>query len=384
MKEKTKKFIEEESYICARCGYCDTVCPTYNFNKDRWESVSPRGKLTLLRRGLTVKDPEFLDKLFQCALCGACKEVCQTDIDLTKMWLDLRKGASSDTLDSLVKFNDILNKSHNITDSPGEDRLRWTRRVRDVSQELIKEKADVCYFVGCVASLFPATNTIPQSFARIMDKAGIDFTILGGGEWCCGFPQMLSGFPGDAEKQITHNVELINKTGAKTLVTTCPGCYRVFKEEYKEILKEGDIRMNFRVLHSTEFIEGLIKDNKIKFKGFEGNVTYHDPCDLGRNSGIYDAPRKIIENIPGISFKELVDNKEECVCCGAGGNLGITSPDLSTEISRQKILQIKETGADTVISACQTCKRNIRTAAMKEKEKLKVLDITELVLEAME
>jgi len=387
MDAKIKKFIEEESYICARCGYCNAVCPTYNFNKDRWESVSPRGKIALIRNNLKEKHPsEFLNKLFQCNLCGACKEVCQTDIDLTKLWLCLREEASAKTLDSLVKFNDILNKSHNITDSASEDRIRWTKRVRNVSQDLMKNKADVCYFVGCVSALFPAANIIPQSFVQVMDKAKINFTILGGEEWCCGLPQMLSGFAGDAREQIIHNVAVINKTGAKTLVVTCPGCYRIFNEEYKRILGDENIEMNFEVLHSTKFIENLINDNKIKLTGdnFKGKtVTYHDPCDLGRNSGIYESPRRIIENIPGISFKELLNSREECVCCGAGGNLGITNPELSGEITRQKILEIKETGAGTVISACQTCKRSIRAQAMKEKEKLDVLDITEVVLKAI-
>ena len=388
MNSKIKKFLEEESYICARCGYCNAVCPTYNFNKDKWESVSPRGKITLLRKGLKEKHPrEFIDKLFQCNLCGACKEVCQTDIDLTKLWLYLREEAHSETLDSLVKFNEILNDFHNVAGSASEDRLRWTKRVRSLSQDLFKEKADVCYFVGCISALFPAANVIPQSFVQIMDKAKINFTTLGEDEWCCGLPQMLSGFSKDARKQVIHNVEAINKTGAKTLVVTCPGCYRIFNEEYKHILAGENIKMNFEVMHSTQFIEKLINENKIKLTAdkFKGKkMTYHDPCDLGRNSGIYESPRRIIEKIPGINFEELLNNKKECVCCGAGGNLGVTNPKLSDEITRQKILEIKETGADTVISACQTCKRNIRAGAMKEKEKLNVLDITEVVFKAME
>lgn len=389
MKNKThEKFITDESYICARCGYCNAVCPTYNFNKDKWESQSPRGKIALVRKNLNEKNaPEFLNKLFQCTMCGACKEVCQTDIDLTKLWLELREESSSNPLEPLADFNEILNKSHNITGSAAKDRLRWTRRLRNLSQELTKENADVCYFVGCVAALFPATNIIPKSFVQIMDKAKINFTILGGDEWCCGFPQMAAGFIEDVEKQIIHNVKTINKTGAKTLVTTCPACYRIFKEEYKHILKDKRIKMNFDVMHSSEFIEKLINNNKIKFKDevFKDSIiTYHDPCDLGRNSGIYDAPRRILKNVPGISFKELLNNRGECMCCGGGGDLGITNPELAAEITRQKISEIKETGADTVVSACQSCKRNIRTAAMKEKEKLKVLDIAEIVLKGME
>ena len=386
MNEKFEKFMAEEPYVCARCGYCNAVCPAYNFNKNKWESASPRGKLTLVRDNLS-KSPEFINKLFQCTLCGACKEVCQTDIDLTKLWLELRKESSPETIETLSRVNAMINETHNITDASNEERTRWTKRLRNVSQDLIKEKADVCYFVGCVSSFFPATNVIPQSFVRIMDKAGINFTILGGEEWCCGFPQLAAGFTEDAKKQIIHNIEAINKTGAKTLVVTCPGCYRIFKEEYKEVIGDENIKMNFNVLHSTEFIEKLISENKIKLSGgkFKDNLlTYHDPCDLGRNSGIYEAPRKIIKSVPDISFKELPNNREEGVCCGGGGDLGMTNPDLSAEITRQKVMEIKETGADVVVSACQACLRNIRTAAMKEKEKFKVMDITEFVLNAME
>jgi len=388
MNKRTRKFIKEESYVCARCGYCNSVCPTYNLNKDKWESVSPRGKIALLREGLTDKNKaQFTDKLFQCTLCGACSEVCQTDIDLVSVWLELRREVSSKAPENIRQLNDIVNKTHNVTEHSNEERTRWTKRLQNLSQDLIKEKADVVYFVGCISSFFPATHVIPQSFVQILDKAGINFTILDGSEWCCGLPNLAAGFPEDAGNQIMHNVEAINKTGAKTLVTTCPGCYRIFRDEYKEILKDKNIKMNFDVLHSTEFIEKLIKDKKIKLSGeaFNGKtVTYHDPCDLGKNSGIYDQPRNIINKVSGISFKELTNSRGECLCCGGGGNLGAVNPKLSAEITKQKILEIKETGADTVISACQTCKRNIRTAAMKEKEKVEVLDITEFVLKAME
>ncbi len=392
MDEALLEKVIKESYICARCGYCCAVCPTYNFNDDKWESLSPRGKLTALRKGLKEKNyDKFLDKLFQCTLCGACKEVCQTDIDLQHLWIELRKEASAlqKIPETLKKLNSLIVKNHNITDFSNDERLDWAKpleRAKKLSQNLVKEKADVCYFVGCVSSLFPASNAIPRSFVQILDKAKVNFTVLAGNEWCCGFPQLASGFAQDAREQIRHNVMAINNTGAKIVVTTCPGCYRIFKEEYREIL-QNKIDLNFEVLHATEFIDLLITENKISLIGTKLKdtvVTYHDPCDLGRNSKIYEPPRRIIKAIPNISFKELANIREDAVCCGGGGDLAFFNPKLVEEISGQKISEIKETKATIVVSACQACISNIRDRARKANESLRVIDISELVLMAMD
>jgi len=181
-------------------------------------------------------------------------------------------------------------------------------------------------------------------------------------------------------KLIRHNIERIEETGAKSVVMTCTGCYRVWRDWYYDAIGQ---RHPFDVFHSTGFIARLIEQRKIDIKGLEGSITYHDPCDLGRNSGIFDEPRYIIGNIPGLSFVELEDNREYCTCCGSGGDLLASYQDLSLDIAKRKVEEILSTGAETVVTACPACIRAINMAKTATKARLDVLDITQLVWKAM-
>jgi heterodisulfide reductase subunit D len=137
------------------------------------------------------------------------------------------------------------------------------------------------------------------------------------------------------------------------------------------------------ILSSSELLEQIILENKISFKEIRATVTYHDPCDLGRNSGIFESPRKVLQSIPGIRLVELPDNRQLTNCCGGGGNLEMVDPDLSAEVAQMKIEEILETGADMVVTSCQQCVRTIATRARRQKLDLVVKDLTELVAEAM-
>jgi heterodisulfide reductase subunit D len=137
------------------------------------------------------------------------------------------------------------------------------------------------------------------------------------------------------------------------------------------------------LFHSTQFLEKLVGDGTIPLKEIKMTVTYHDPCDLGRNSGVYDAPRNILKSIPGLTFVELEKNSAQSICCGGGGNLEMADPNLSGTVAQKKIEQIQKTGAKTVVTSCQQCVRTIKSKARTQKIDLDVLDITELVLQAM-
>ncbi len=384
-----KKILKTEPYICARCGYCNTVCPTYGLNKDRWESVSPRGKLSLIRQGIlknmsrdSADAKKFTGKLFDCLLCGACEAACQTKIPLLELWKLSRELAGAHTPEAAVNANRSINECHDPMGLGGQERAFGTTRLKKLAHPVVKEQAEIAYFVGCTAALLPMASSIANSFVTILRHLNIEFSILGTDEWCCGFPQILVGRASEAEKQIRHNVERIRMLGAKTIVTTCPGCFRVFKEEYKEIA--GGL-VNFEVVHSTEFISRLIKENRIRFSESGTRVvTYHDPCDLGRKSKLFDPPRSIIRAIPGLRFVELPNNKNDCVCCGSGAMLSFLKPELSAAVSSAKIAEIKTTEAEIVLSACQSCKMKIKQTANITQEQFKVMDLMELVLETME
>jgi heterodisulfide reductase subunit D len=141
---------------------------------------------------------------------------------------------------------------------------------------------------------------------------------------------------------------------------------------------------DIEIFHSTQFIKKLINEGKISFKGKTTKVTYHDPCDLGRSSGVYEAPREILRAIPGVELVEMEGNREQCKCCGGGGDLEMVNPDLSAALAQAKIEEIKATGADIVITACQQCVRTIFSNARKKKIPINVMDIIEFVLKNMD
>ena len=375
-----KELFYDEVAKCNRCGFCLAVCPIYSVKGK--ESATPRGKNAILRAVIEGKiswTPEIEETLFRCTGCRLCTQTCFPAVETNKGVLAGRqcladKGQSPGAVHRLVES---LENNFNISAEPNQHRSMWMEFLSDVPEDKFqKEKAHVVYFVGCVASFFPLVHKIPQTFVKILSKAGIDFTILGGEEWCCGFPLIQSGMAKKAEKLIVHNQEEVKKVGAKTIVFACPSCYHTWKERYK---------IDIELLHSTQFLERLMNEGKIVFKkAYPKTVTYHDPCDLGRNSGIYEAPRVILGQVPGLKLVDLEGNRQLSVCCGGGGNLEIIDPELSAAIAKRKVDEIQRTGAEEVVTSCQQCIRTISGYARRQRIKLKVKDITEVVWGAMD
>jgi Fe-S oxidoreductase len=243
-----------------------------------------------------------------------------------------------------------------------------------------KKDAEVIYFMGCVAAFYPMVYSVPQSFVALLDKVGVNYTTMGGEEYCCGFPLVIAGMGKDAHALMRHNVEAARAMGAKKLVAACPSCYHTWKHEYPEILGEP---LGFEVVHETELLADLLADGAFALRRVERVVTYHDPCDLGRNSGIYDAPRQLIEAIPGITFVEMKENRQYALCCGGGGDVEMADAEVAQAVGRSRILQAQETGAKEIITACQQCKRTLLGAARREKVRMKTLDISELLWESI-
>jgi len=177
-----------------------------------------------------------------------------------------------------------------------------------------------------------------------------------------------------ANDLMDHNLKKIEEVNAETVVFACPSCHHTWMERYKT---------DVGLFHTTEFMVKLIDEGKIKFKELNAIVTYHDPCDLGRSSEIYEEPRRILQGIPGLKLVELEHNRENCTCCGGGGNLEMVAPELSAALAQEKIREIQATGAETVITACQQCVRTIMTTARRNKIPIRAMDITEFVLSTM-
>jgi len=382
---------------CTRCGNCVTWCPTYAEKAN--DNITPRGKIERLKRltraqyGLLARlfgpreiseaeMKDFSQGVFDCTLCGRCKVVCPVNIDTRPLWIAMR-----DQLVDEGHYPELLNMlkeqvttHYNISGDPNENRLIWADNLPQPPEGIHKKQAEVVYFVGCVSSFYPLTYTVPQAFVSIMERSGVDFMTMGGEEWCCGFPMMIAGMGENTRELVRHNVEAVRKTGAKMLVATCPSCYHTFRHEYPHILGEP---LGFEVLHSTEALAEWIGEGRIQLGAFDRPVTYHDPCDLGRTSGIYDAPRAVIGSIPGVTFVEMKDNREYALCCGGGGDVEMADSSLSAAVAKTRLAQVQATGAEVLLSACQQCKRQLTAATRREKMRVKVMDVTELVESVM-
>jgi Fe-S oxidoreductase len=169
--------------------------------------------------------------------------------------------------------------------------------------------------------------------------------------------------------------------GAKTLVTTCPSCYYTWQHIYPRL---GARPFGFEVLHASQYLARLAEAGQLKLGSVEQVVTYHDPCDLGRKSGEYDAPRRVIEAIPGVEFREMEATRENAMCCGGGGDVQMVDDSVTEAVAARRVLQAQKTGARVLLSACQQCKRTLMAAGRRAKARLRVMDLSELVWKAME
>jgi len=370
--------IAEEFDQCIKCGLCLASCPVCE--ELLLEKYTPRGKIQLARyysQGDLDLSDHYREIFAKCLLCGACSVTCPSGVDLKKVFVSMRdqiakKRGLHPTMERVVES---LIAHHNISDEDNEERGEWRDFLKGVPEHMYeKERAEAIYFVGCVASFFPMAQRIPQTLVQILDSADVDFAILAGEEWCCGFPLIGAGVPEKMQELIEHNLEKAKALGAKRVVFSCPSCYRTWEEHYDT---------NLELFHSTQFIDRLIGDGTIPLREMNSTVTYHDPCDLGRNGGVYDAPRKILKSIPGVTFVELEKNRAQSVCCGGGGNLEMADSTLSGTVAQKKIEEIQRTGAKTVVTSCQQCVRTIKSRVRRQKLDLNVIDITELVLQAI-
>lgn len=411
---------------CNRCSLCKwipqpkiaswrfaTVCPSiqkYNFH-----AYSGGGRV-IMACALMEDKIDYTDELikivYACSMCGACDVSCKMyyggNLEPLEIMHELRvkcveKGKIPLRHKTLLED---VRKYDNPYKEEKEKRGEWAKGMdlKDISQE----KAEVLYYVGCTSAY--RLPELAKATATILKKAGVDFGILGENEVCCASTAYKIGDEGLMEEYAKKNIELFNSLGVKEVVTSCSGCYHMFKSYYPLI---GD--MNFDVLHMTEYIERLMKEGRIKLsREIPMKVTYHDPCHLGRLAepqvpwdgvekkvmgqliimdppkevrfgvkGVYDPPRNILNSIPGLEFVEMERIREYSWCCGSGGGVKAAFPELASFAAAERIEEANATEAEALVTACPFCEINLGDAIKEGKEKIKLYDIVELVLEAM-
>ena len=381
-----------EMGACTNCQACIDVCPAVSAASDGELSAVYRMKglqellkqrtglfRKLFRKKTSSKEDlkHYSDTVFRCTLCGNCQEICPVGIHLKDLWLSLRQDMvhSKSYPKKINMIRDNLAEDHNVFAEDNEERAEWVEDMRDPPDDnYIKDRSDIVYFTGCTAAYFPLAQKIPMALAEIFDRSNVDFTLLGEAEWCCGFPMLGAGLGEMFQEFMEHNLKAVRDKQAKEVVFSCPSCYHMWREQYPR---------EFKISHATGFLLNLLKKGQIPIQELPLTVTYHDPCDLGRGSRIFEEPREIIRSIPGVEFVELPNTRENCQCCGGGGNLEMVDAKLSADISKRKIREVLDTGAQAVVTSCQQCVRTMTTYVRRNKVDLQVLDITQLVQKAL-
>jgi len=381
------EFVTDSQHAsCIRCGLCLATCPIYRITLR--ETDSPRGKIALLRALAEGKiDPgqEFSSRYYGCLLCAACANICPSGVPLEEAIQTVRDDMQHHKLEPevLARLGQTIAEHHNISGEDNTSRLIWASNLeREPTGIRPHETADVIYFVGCVGSFFPRSYRLPQTMVQLMEKGDVDYAVLGGEEWCCGYPLLINGQLDEAGDLIQHNLAKVMAMQSKKVVFTCPSCLHIWNHVYREV---AGGELPFELLHATESLSEMVDEGRFKFRDMPARrVTYHDPCDLGRKEGIFDAPRRVLQAIPGIELVEMRDNRENSHCCGGGGNLETFDAVLSQSVSGNRLAQAQEVEAQVIASACQQCERTLSDAARRSKVRIRVMDVAELLLQALD
>lgn len=382
-------------FRCTRCGLCrqkysetvHRVCPTRE-HTGGFEPYFSRGLLSVAS-GILEKEldysPEFVEVLYACLTCQNCTEQCasvdmqtfRTLIDTGRIVREMREDAIARGLEpkAMQALNATVSSTKTCAGGSLEDKKRLGEKFK------LPQKGKLVYFSGCDA-VYPNPEEA-EATIKILQATGADPAYLGDKEWCSGATQYWAGNTELAKELALHNIEALTAAGAKTVVTSSASCLNTLKKVYPELAELDELP--FEVIHLSEYLAPLVGTRKLKFKNsINKTVTYHDPCQLGRHAKIYDAPRKVIESIPGIKLKEMERIRGASWCCGSGiGVVKTTDPDLALSIATDRHEEAQATGAEILTSACPTCIAQLKLAGSQSKSPMKYMNLPALVAEAM-
>jgi Fe-S oxidoreductase len=258
-----------------------------------------------------------------------------------------------------------------------EDRAKW---AKDLEVKEFVEGTEVLYFPCCYPSYDPRLRKVAQATASILNKAGVDFGILGSKEMCCGESVRKAGNEDLFKRLARENIKAFIENGVKKIVLSSPHCYHTFKNEYPEF------KVNFEVVHISQYLFQLIREGKLKLtKEYGKKVTYHDPCYLGRHNDIYDEPREVLKNVPGLELVEMADAREDSLCCGMGGGRIWMETAKGERFSDLRLQQAIGVGAEVLVTSCPYCITQFEDSrlALKDNEVIQIKDITEILQEVI-
>ncbi len=405
---------------CTECGRCQSQCPAWNTGKP----LSPKMVITDLRDHALAKAPYILagsdaereklpadvlkeaerplvggadvggviepDVLWACTNCGACVEQCPVDIEHIDHILDMRRYQvmieSSFPSEAGVMLKNLENKG-NPWGMSEMKRADWIGELDfevPVVEDKMPEDVEYLFWVGCAGALEDRAKRTTKAVAELLHIAGVSFAVLGPMEACTGDPARRLGMEFVYQMLAQQNVETLNDAGVQKIVASCPHCFNTLSREYPQI---GG---NYEVVHHTQLLARLVDEGRLTpVTPIEENITYHDPCFLGRHNKVYRQPREIMDKVPGVSTREMHRCKDRGFCCGAGGARMWMEERIGKRINTERVDEALETDPDTVSTACPFCLVMLGDAINEKKnsgaakESLEVVDVAQLLIKSV-
>ena len=360
---------------CYQCGMCDTVCP--------WNRVAKFSMRKLVREatfGLTELDSE---DIWRCTTCGKCPQICPRDVRQIHSGVALRRIATEyDVFAGSASPIPGVAASLRAEGNPfGEARSKRADWAKDLGVKRFTDGMEILYSPGCYLSYDPRGRKIAKATVEILQAAGVDFGILGTDESCCGESIRKTGDEALFRSLARANIAALVGNGVKKILVSSPHCYHSFKNEYPEFM------VNFEVVHITQYLQQLLAEGRLRLtKEVAKNVTYHDPCYLGRHNGVYEQPRDALKSVPGLKLSEMAESRKNSFCCGGGGGRIWMETPKGERFSDLRMKQAVSTGAQIMVTACPYCTTNFEDSRLNMEDggvSIEVKDITEIIREAL-
>jgi Fe-S oxidoreductase len=378
-----------DSFSCTECGRCQDVCPAYATGKQ----LSPKLLIMGIRDQVFAEGANLLaggelsaiagngvpeEMIWDCVTCGACVHECPVSIEHVDHIVDLRRDLvmmqSSFPQEAETMLRDV-ERVGNPWGKPQGDRASW---AEDLGVRVLAEGEDppeVLYWVGCAAAYDERARVAAESTAKLLQKAGVDFAILGAREACTGDPARRMGNEYVFQQYAQQNIATLNDARVTKIVASCPHCLNSLGNEYP------DFGGRYEVMHHTQLLAELVRDGKLQPKAGEGEITYHDSCYLARHNDVRDEPRELVASV-GKPI-EMSRNRERTFCCGAGG-AHMWMEERGTPINEERVREAAETGAETLAVACPFCTVMLDDGVRSMGKQLRVVDVSTLLVESMD
>ena len=383
-------------YACTECGRCQSACPAWNTGKP----LSPKLLIMDLRDQLLAEGPRILERLaageapdevalvpgvidddvvWSCTTCGACVQECPVDIEHVDTIIDLRRalvmGESRFPAEAGTMLRNLESRS-NPWGVAQSQRADWADGL-DVP--VVNGNApEYLYWVGCAGSFDERARDISRAVADLLRRAGVPFAILGPRELCTGDPARRMGNEFLFQTLARQNVQTMNEAGVTKVIANCPHCFNTLRNEYPQY---GG---SYEVIHHSELLSRLVAEGRLRpTEQVDALLAYHDPCYLGRHNQVYDAPRDVLDRVPGVRTVEMPRHRERGMCCGAGGARMWMEEGIGKRINAERMDEAVSTGADTVGVACPYCLIMLDDGAKGRGDATEVLDIAQVVRRSM-